>query len=394
MKDSFLNYDQKPSVVLVDDDELVLNSIKNILRRQFTVIAFSNPFEAEAFFHTAKADILLSDERMPGMKGSELVKKVHELQPDTIKIILSGQAEKEDIAKAVNDGHIFAFLFKPAYNQQLIQTLHRGIEHKKMREKIFLQKKELEDYNKELEKKVEERTERLLAMEKFYEVGKFSASIVHNLNNPLQMLYLSVQMMEMELNKGNDISNLEKYIDKMYTGMENIEKLIKSITASVRTSEYERNTELNINGIITSSLEFVKINKNLVKNLSIDTNLNQYLKPILGQEIHFTQIFSNLFKNAIDAMESSVEKRLKVYTDNDGDESIIIKISDTGCGIKKENLDKIFSTDYTSKPPGKGTGLGLPITKQMVESYKGTIEVESEPGNGTTFIVSFPLENQ
>jgi signal transduction histidine kinase len=102
-------------------------------------------------------------------------------------------------------------------------------------------------------------------------------------------------------------------------------------------------------------------------------------------------VFKNLILNAIDSMDESREKRLSIRTEVDKDSSTIsVNIEDTGCGIGKDSTSKIFMPHYTSKQ--HGTGLGLPVVKNVVEKNKGKIYVESEVGQGTTFMVSLPLE--
>jgi signal transduction histidine kinase len=90
-------------------------------------------------------------------------------------------------------------------------------------------------------------------------------------------------------------------------------------------------------------------------------------------------------------MEHSQEKRLTVETCLE-DKAVLIRISDTGEGIAEEDLPKIYSPDFTTKPIGKGTGLGLASVKTMVDAYSGDIQVESRKGEGTTFVVRIPVE--
>ncbi len=121
------------------------------------------------------------------------------------------------------------------------------------------------------------------------------------------------------------------------------------------------------------------------------TNPSDNLPNILGNPIQIKQIIDNLVKNAIDAMEHSAEKRLTIETRFE-DKDVVIRISDTGEGVAEENLTKIFSPDFTTKPIDKGTGLGLASVKTMVEAYSGGIWAESKEGEGTTFIVRIPVE--
>jgi len=381
---------EKPVVLLVDDEVSILNATRGILRRTYKVHTFSNPLEVMDFLEDNEVDVIVSDEMMPEMKGSVLVEKIHEKHPDICKIILSGQSEKEDIANAVNGGNIFSFLFKPTDETQLFQVIEKGLENKKLREEIKEQNILLEKHNKNLEELVDVRTEQILNMEKFYEVGKFSASIVHNLNNPLQSLIMAHQLLEYEIiDKSNtDKMKSQRFFAMMDENLIRLEDMIKSITTSVRSGTHEKDINIDINKIVKSTIEFLKMNSDFKYNVDVKLDLDANNPTVLGQVTHFSQIFSNLFKNSIDAMEKLERGVLSISTKLK-DEKLEIKIKDTGHGIKSEDIDKIFSTEFTTKDPGKGTGLGLPITKQMIESYKGEIAVESLVGDGTTFTVIF-----
>ncbi|OYT10448.1 MAG: two-component system response regulator, partial [Bacteroidetes bacterium 4572_112] len=101
----------KPVIVVIDDELIILNSIRSLLRRQFAVHTFINPAEVKSFLNDHHVDLVISDEMMPEIKGSELMTEIHKTHPSICKIILSGHAEKENIAAAINNAHIFAFLF-------------------------------------------------------------------------------------------------------------------------------------------------------------------------------------------------------------------------------------------------------------------------------------------
>jgi len=110
---------------------------------------------------------------------------------------------------------------------------------------------------------------------------------------------------------------------------------------------------------------------------------------IRGNPIQIKQILDNLIKNALDAMEDSPVKQLTIQTTAEKDR-VVLRITDTGHGISPEHTERIFAADFTTKPVGKGTGLGLASVKAMMEAYSGTIQVASEVNEGTTFTLCFP----
>jgi len=123
-------------------------------------------------------------------------------------------------------------------------------------------------------------------------------------------------------------------------------------------------------------------------NIEVKLNLNCWDQRISAGEIQLTQLFLNLFLNAFHAMEEHGGV-LTVSSDPD-EESILIRVADTGCGIPPEIQEKIFEPFFTTKDTGRGTGLGLAIAAQMVEDHHGTITVDSTEGEGTVFTVTLP----
>ena len=381
---------KKAKLVLVDDEELILNSLKMILERYFTVFTTQDPTEVLSIIKNNNIDILISDEMMPLMRGCELAEKIHNEYPDICKIILSGNSDKKDIVRAVNQGHIYSFLFKPVDANQLMQVIRQGLENKQMKEKIKLQNIDLEKKNETLIQDVLKKTSKIDEMEKFYEIGKFSASIVHNLNSPLQTLITGYQLLEDELNKNVKVNpqtkSILKIIDDSFNSME---EMIKSITSTVRNANLVKKVPVNLNEVITHLIDKFSLKIGKESKIEFITELDGFLPNVTGIKLHFDQIFSNLIKNAIDSLEGS-EKRSIVIKSFSNENKICVFIEDTGCGIPKKNLDKIFETGFTTKEFGKGTGLGLLITKQMINSYKGTISVESEVDKGSSFVICFP----
>jgi len=105
------------------------------------------------------------------------------------------------------------------------------------------------------------------------------------------------------------------------------------------------------------------------------------------------QIFTNIILNAAEAIDGQGEVTIATRTAESG-EFIEIEFTDTGCGIPQENLDKIFDPFFTTKEVGRGTGLGLAVSYGIIARHRGTIEVKSNPGKGTTFIVRLPLKSE
>jgi signal transduction histidine kinase len=382
--------DPKASVLIVDDDPLILQSLGLVLERYFRVIKEIDPLKVMNILKSGNIDVLITDEMMPGLRGCELAVKVHEAHPNICKIILSGNSDKKDIVRAINSGHIFSFLFKPVDVNQLLQSIKHGLENKRMKEVIKNHNNFLEQKNKTLLDEVLKNSRKIMEMEKFYELGKFSASIVHDLNSPLQTLITGYQLLEDELSGSSQHgSNAGNIMSLVENSLETMENMVKSISNRINNSISEKPVEFDLNELIEKNINTLKLKFKRNDSAEISFEPSKEIPKMKGVPMHFDQIFTNLLKNAFDAVENCSKRKITVKTLIKS-EKICFYIKDTGVGIKPENLDKIFDIGFSTKEPGKGTGLGLVITKQMVNSYKGKIKVESEYGKGTAILVCFP----
>ncbi len=384
--------DVKASILVVDDEPMILQSLEMVLKRYFNVFKETDPLKVGDILSSQNIDILITDEMMPGMRGCELAEQVHTSYPNICKIILSGNSDKKDIVKAINKGHIFSFLFKPVDVNQLLQSVKHGLENKRMKEVIEENNKYLEQKNKNLLDEVLSKSRKIMDMEKFYELGKFSASIVHDLNSPLQTLITGYQLLEDELvhSKGYD-SNAENILTLIDNSLHTMENMVKSISNRINNSISEKPVEFDLNWLVENNINSMKLKFQNAKALEIIFTPCDDLPKMKGVPLHFDQILTNLLKNAVDAVENSQKKKITVKTLLKSGK-ICLYIKDSGTGIKSEDIERIFDIGFSTKDPGKGTGLGLVITKQMVNSYKGKIKVESEYGKGAAFLICFPIE--
>ena len=243
---------------------------------------------------------------------------------------------------------------------------------------------ELELWNKELAKRVEERTEQLEAAlaqliqtEKMAALGRLGGGVAHEINNPLSAILGFTQIL-----LGKIDQNYPKYED--LKRIEFSAKRCKEIAEGLL--QYARHPKaqakpLFINEIIKETLSAAQREK-ITDRIPVRQNLAPELPPVSGNEEQLKQVFMNLLTNARDAIGEKGHGEIFVETrENEG--SVEITFRDTGCGIPAENLDKIFDPFFTTKEVGKGAGLGLSLCHSIILSMAGSITVQSGEGSGT-----------
>ena len=164
-----------------------------------------------------------------------------------------------------------------------------------------------------------------------------------------------------------------------------ISSVLTDFLTYARPSSNEQVMEIDLNERLLESLKMVQ-RGNAFGNLVVEQQFTR-LPPVFIRQGEIDQIFINLIGNAVQAMDGRGSLTLETFHNN---HVVSAKISDTGCGMPKEILGKIFDPFFSTKGKGKGTGMGLSIVQQIVKRYGGQITVESQVGKGTTFIIQFP----
>ena len=237
--------------------------------------------------------------------------------------------------------------------------------------------------HKKAEEELRKTQERLIRSEKLATLGKLTGAVGHELRNPLGAIKNSVYFLRMRLDRASEDEKVKKHLDILEEEINISDKIITDMLTFGRIKEPQL-APANINNIIKGCLRESKA----PPNIKVSTKLNSQLPQIQADEAQLKEVFSNIILNAIQAMPKGGE--LTVTTARK-DEFVEVAIANTGEGISKENLEKIFDPLFSTKP--RGTGLGLSVCQSIIEGHKGAIEVKSEARKKTKFIVKLPITN-
>ncbi len=246
----------------------------------------------------------------------------------------------------------------------------------------------LRGYYEQLEDEVENRTkdlenvqEKLIRSERLAAVGELASGVGHELRNPLNVIRNCAYLLKMYLTEKEDDESLNtlQVLDKQ---IDIANKIVTDLLDFTRIKPPSIG-KTDLNELINESLRWVTVPERV--NIKTNVNGNSYQVRIDAEQI--SRVFTNIISNAFQAMNGKGELNINTGFD---DNYAWVRFKDNGSGISKENMEKIFEPLFTTKP--KGIGLGLAISKRLVEQNKGKIEVSSQPSQGTTFIVKLPLE--
>ncbi|MFZ5759107.1 MAG: hybrid sensor histidine kinase/response regulator [Thermodesulfobacteriota bacterium] len=335
---------QKPILVIVDDERPILTELKILLGRAYRVHAFVNPEEVEPFVDANPVDLVISDELMPEMRGSELLSRLHRVHPDICKIVLSGQAEKNDIVRAINEGHIFSFLFKPVNQRQLLNVIEKGLENRRLKLTLEKQNIELKNYSENLEKMVQERTAQLVkAHERVRQLDgdkmSFLLYLAHEINSPL---------------------------DRIQKLAETILTYFGLAGSNLKPQRRELALRQTLEGIAASRAKELT-----ERSLTLDWDVDPELLLVTDPE-YLQRIFAVLLDNAIHFSPAGGAITIDARRENG---RILLSVADQGRGIDPADLETIF-TAFALEPEKrrpKGFGLNLPLARIMTRALDGKI---------------------
>ena len=259
-------------------------------------------------------------------------------------------------------------------------------EHKKLETDLRERTEEVTAINELLRKSRLEMAQR----EKMVAIGQMATGIAHEIGNPLASISSVAQYLVRRLNNQDQKEQL-LVIQYHVSRISNILRRMLSLSRPA-TGEYKWT---DINSLIANTISLINFDKR-ANSVTIDNNVTIELPRLWLNPQHFEQVFLNIFINALDAMNVkpyetehllSIARAFK-------DDVIEIRISDTGIGMSPEVCKQAFDSFFTTKEIGKGTGLGLFISRNLVREVDGTVELESEPGKGTTVIIRIPLRSR
>ena len=269
--------------------------------------------------------------------------------------------------------------------KNISSLLSTSFSKEELYKKIENQKKELEDALEQLKNAQLQ----IVQSEKMAALGQLVAGVAHEINTPLGAIFSNINMMEKFLQKNNSIDDVKEFINEITPinkdALTRIDNMVKKLKNFTRLDEAKKKKVDIIEGL-KSTLALINYEtKNRIKIIE-----NYEKLPLIScYPDYINQVFMNIILNACQSIKKDGTIAISAHTDN---KNIIVSIADTGEGIEKKNLKKIFDFGFTTKKQGKGTGLGLALVKKIVEEHNGKIEVESHVNKGTTFTVTLPVD--
>ena len=382
------NGEKLPKLLVADDEPDMLRFLKSQLVTHYQVLEAVDGQQAIEKAGQFLPDIILLDMMMPEKDGLQACREIRErTSTATIPIILLTARADEETKLAALEAGASDFLPKPFSTTELHVRIKNLVESHQYQIKLGKQNLVLENTIEQLK----ETETQLVQTEKLASLGRMSAGIIHEINNPLNFATTGLFTLR---NKGKYLAaeQQEEY-QEILKDVEDGIKRVKTIVSDLRMFSHpdtESRDQIEIADVVTSSLRFlsnewkdkVQIEQHIPENQAIWGNKNKLI-----------QVLVNLLQNSLDALKNKTFENEKptiwIEGKTEADKSLLI-VRDNGTGISSEHLDKIFDPFYTTKDVGEGMGLGLSICYRIVQECDGRISVRTEPGKFCEFTMEFP----
>lgn len=364
-------------LLAVDDEVANLNLLKRTFHRDYDVEVAENGLEALGILAVKPIDLIISDQRMPGMSGVQMLAECRDKYPDSVRILLTAYADVHDIIASINLGQIYRYILKPWSPDELRVTIAKALEHFHLEQENRRLVVRLQRSLEELQAAQKE----LVQRERLSTLGRMASSIIHDLKLPMSNIRTSAALLS---DPGLDSSLRREFADII---QKEVDRLVEMTREILEFSRGESSLKIGVFALgelledIVHSVERDYLSAGIIIE-------KDWMKAgiIEGDRDRLRRVFYNLISNARDAMATG--GRLDVTAEAKGEEVSVI-ISDSGPGIPAAIINTLFEP-FVTYGKHNGTGLGMTIAKKIIEGHHGTIAATNKPNGGAMIQIMLP----
>ncbi|MCI0744746.1 MAG: response regulator [Verrucomicrobia subdivision 3 bacterium] len=384
-------YDYKKFAILyVDDEEKSLKYFARAFEDQFRILTASSAQAGLKILEEHKDDIglLITDQRMPGEKGTWLLEKARQLRPRIVRILATAYSDMDAAVAAVNTGAIYKYIVKPWDPPQLDATLKRGLE-------FFIVQRERDQLLKEKLSVLHN----MMIADRMVSLGLLAAGLSHHIRNSLVAVKTFLDLAPSKLQEENlDMSGLrnpdfwKEYYQNVQSQIEKINNMLKDLWAASEPPSFKFCDEVSVREILQGVL--TRIDDSIkAKNIKITNDVPASLPALIVDRPKFIRLFELLFRDELVSLPAGSSIVVSAQTEHvEGKDSVLIEVRDNGPGLPKEALRLIFDPFVVRTDSPLEYGINLMACYFIVHHHSGRIEARSEEGKGTTFTLRFPRD--
>jgi signal transduction histidine kinase len=401
--------DRRHTLLVVDDEPDVVQSLRDLLRREFYVLGVTRARDGLRLLHEQPVHVVMTDQRMPEMTGVEFLRDVRRDRPDAIRLLFTGYADIKAVIDAINEGHVYRYITKPWDPDELLALLHQAGEQYELLQERRRLTDDLRRKNEELERANAELRQANALKEAFIRVAS------HELRTPLTIM-LALPDLALRV-CGPDAPSADWFRRIRQTGSR-LHRLVEELLLMLQAGRFDRpllRRPTDCAALVREAVEDIRpFVEQRRQQLALD------LAPDLGTidvesgkiRICLDHLLINAIKFTPDGGSIAVIGRRAPLTptlspqggrgQGEGGDAVRLQVRDSGIGIEPDNLPHIFEPFFTEVDVSRhssgqfefgrrGLGLGLSLVRAFVQMHGGTVEVASTPGQGTTVTMVLPV---
>lgn len=375
----------KGKILVIDDEIGPRESLRILLKTQYEIMTADRVDSGLVQLREHAPDLIIMDIRMPGKTGIEGLRELREIDSAVSVVMLTGYGALETAQEAIRLG-ANDYLKKPFDMHEIQEVVEKNIKRTVLERRKTQAEQEIDTLSDQLDNTLHKR-------DNMTELGLASSELVHDLRNPLTVVRGYVELMKLEM---KELKNAEatyeftEYLSQIETQLKRCSQL---------TEDWYNLGKISLDQLVPVNLP--ELIRGLIKGIRQthpDVEMELPSSPqsdscsVLADSLQLYRAFQNILGNAVQALQNCDDKKIHIHCARETDQ-VIIRVKDSGCGIDPEKIQWVFNPlSSFRKTTKKGLGLGLFITKKIIENHRGAIQLESMPDQGTTVTVSLPSE--
>jgi len=380
----------RPTLLVVDDEPGVLRTVHDLLRIDYHVITCESGARAlEILRSSATIDVIMSDQRMPGMTGVEVLRQAREIRPEATRLLFTAYTDIRTVVDAINQGHVYRYLAKPWEPEELEATVRQAVEHHNLIVEKNRLLTELQETNAKL-------------MEANRLKGAFIEVASHELNTPVTVVLGMLELWKMT--QGVNASNVERqWVERIGAAAGRLARTVERMLKLVRNREFSQSVQweaLDLKKVVRDALDELAPHLEH-RRQSVIVQIDPDIGPIAADTAKIADVLTNLLANAVKFTPDGGTIRLEARREEESPDWVRISITDQGVGVAPDEQSHLFEPFFTGfdtlrhssgdyQYGKRGIGLGLWLVKTFVELHGGRVEVSSMLGQGSTFSFLLP----
>ena len=390
--ENFYDY-KKYAILYVDDEEKSLKYFARAFGDQFRILTAPNAIEGYKLIVDHRDDIglLMTDQRMPGEKGVQLLEKARQLRPRIVRILATAYSDMDAAVAAVNSGAIYKYVTKPWDPPQLEITLKRGLE-------FFMVQHERDNLLREKMSVLHN----MMIADRIVSLGLLAAGLSHHIRNSLVAVKTFLDLAPTKLREENlDMASLRNpdfwkdYYQNVQSQIEKINLLLKDLWSASENPAFTFNDQVQLRAVVSEVVVQLKESFDAKKILVVN-NIPESLPPLQVDKTKFCRLFELLLKDEIVSLPEGRQVTLSAHAVSNPDSKppdIQFELRDNGPGLPQEALRLIFDPFAVRSDSPKEYGISLMACYFIVHHHGGRIEARSEDGQGTVFTLRLPINS-